>query len=279
MVSSIQEYKGISKALDRFEGRVVAYREFLQNKMLELKTNGDVELLVIATGEVEALESMIHRFSLRVTGMEPENVEWEVMDSYCSRNQSKKEGFSAGNHEYFRWALLWIQKSRNYIEYLDGVDSAIGVTSVTNSEVGNSDRDISNTSYDIALSFAGEDRKHARKIADKLLEANYSVFYDEYEQATLWGRNLYTHLSDVYQNKAKYCLMFISKRYSEKLWTKREREAAQARAFKESREYILPLRLDDTDIPGIEGTIGYLDLRTTSIDEVVHLISKKISDC
>jgi hypothetical protein len=130
--------------------------------------------------------------------------------------------------------------------------------------------------YDVALSFAGEDRSHARRIAELVRATGLTVFYDEYEQAALWGRNLYSHLSDVYQNKAKYCLMFISSNYARKLWTKRERESAQARAFRENREYILPLRLDDTALPGLEDTIGYVDLRNTPPEEIVELLIEKL---
>jgi hypothetical protein len=132
-------------------------------------------------------------------------------------------------------------------------------------------------SYDVALSFAGEDRAHARAIAELLRAAGVKVFFDEYEQATLWGMNLYTHLSEIYTNKATFCLMFISTNYAAKLWTKREREAAQARAFRENREYILPLRLDDTVIPGLDETVGYIDLRTVSDNEVARLVQTKIS--
>jgi hypothetical protein len=71
--------------------------------------------------------------------------------------------------------------------------------------------------------------------------------------------------------------MFISVNYAAKLWTKREREAAQARAFRESREYILPLRLDDTVIPGLDETVAYIDLRTVPDEEVARLVQKKIS--
>ncbi len=132
-------------------------------------------------------------------------------------------------------------------------------------------------SYDVALSFAGEDRPRARKIAELLRGAGVKVFFDEYEQATLWGMNLYSHLSEIYNNKAKFCLMFVSANYAAKLWTKREREAAQARAFRESREYILPLRLDDTVIPGLDETVAYIDLRTVPEEEVARLVQKKLS--
>ena len=67
-----------------------------------------------------------------------------------------------------------------------------------------------------------------------------SVFYDEYEKADLWGKNLYDHLSDVYRKRARFCLMLLSKHYAAKQWTNHERQAAQARAFSENQEYILP---------------------------------------
>ena len=57
--------------------------------------------------------------------------------------------------------------------------------------------------YDIALSFAGEDRKQAEEIAELLVERNITVFYDLYEQANLWGKDLYQHLQSVYRDKSK----------------------------------------------------------------------------
>ena len=131
--------------------------------------------------------------------------------------------------------------------------------------------------YDVALSFAGEDRKHAKELADLLNTSNYSCFYDENELATLWGKNLYDYLSLVYKDRARYCVMFLSKHYEQRLWTNHERQLAQARAFKENREYILPVRLDDTEIPGIPPTIGYLDLRLMTIKEVYEVLDKKLS--
>lgn len=136
----------------------------------------------------------------------------------------------------------------------------------------------SSNEYDIAISFAGEDRGIAESIAEKLKSNNIKVFYDSYEQATLWGKDLYEHLNDVYKNKAKYCLMVISNSYREKQWTNHERKAAQARAFSQNKEYILPLKLDDTEIPGLNETIGYIDFRKSNAEEVVMLLGKKLKE-
>jgi hypothetical protein len=130
--------------------------------------------------------------------------------------------------------------------------------------------------YDVALSFAGEDRPYVQQVADILHAYGVKVFYDRYEEADLWGKDLYTHLDDVYRRKASFCVMFISKYYKEKLWTNHERESAQARAFLSGQEYILPARFDDTDISGIRPTQGYIDLKTKTSAEVAKLIAQKV---
>jgi hypothetical protein len=130
--------------------------------------------------------------------------------------------------------------------------------------------------YDVALSFAGEDREYVEKVANYLKGKGIKFFYDKYEKTKLWGKDLYVHLDEVYQKKAKYCVMFLSCYYAEKLWTNHERKSAQARAFKEKGEYILPARFDDTEIPGILPTIGYIDLRSLEPEEFGKLIMEKL---
>lgn len=133
-----------------------------------------------------------------------------------------------------------------------------------------------NFEYDVAFSFAGEDRAYADRLASLLVNDGVRVFYDRYEQAVLWGKDLYLHLQSVYRDHAKYCLIFVSKQYSQKLWTKHELKQAQARAFRENREYILPVRLDDTEIPGLNATVGYIDLRSHTIEELHQIVLQKV---
>lgn len=130
--------------------------------------------------------------------------------------------------------------------------------------------------FDIALSFAGENRAYVDIVAHLLKEKGIKVFYDLFEAADLWGKDLYVHLSEVYQKQARFTVMFISKAYGEKLWTNHERMAAQARAFQESQEYILPVRFDDTDIPGVLPTVGYVSLSDRSPEQLVSLITRKL---
>ncbi|MDD4821583.1 MAG: TIR domain-containing protein [Bacteroidales bacterium] len=130
--------------------------------------------------------------------------------------------------------------------------------------------------FDIALSFAGEQREYVDQVANILNQKGISTFYDKFEEANLWGKNLYDYLSDIYMNQARYTIMFISKDYSKKLWTNHERQAMQARAFQENSEYILPAKFDDTEISGILPTTGYISLQDKTPDEFVSIIEKKL---
>lgn len=116
--------------------------------------------------------------------------------------------------------------------------------------------------YEVAFSFAGPDRDFVRECADFISKHGVNVFFDEYNEVDLWGKNLYTHLSGVYSKEARYCVMFVSQHYIKSNWTTVERTAAQERAFEENREYILPFRIDDTPVPGLLKTIAYQSKKT-----------------
>lgn len=133
-----------------------------------------------------------------------------------------------------------------------------------------------NLNYDIALSFAGEDRPYVDQVANLLQKRGVKVFYDLFEEADLWGKDLYVHLSEVYHKSAQFTVMFISKAYADKLWTNHERKAAQSRAFQEAQEYILPARFDDTEIPGVLSTVGYVSLKDRTPEDLVSLITRKL---
>ena len=133
-----------------------------------------------------------------------------------------------------------------------------------------------NREFDVALSFAGEDRAYIDEVANRLRYSGVKVFYDLFEEANLWGKNLYDYLSDIYMNKALYTVMFISRSYAEKMWANHERKSMQARAFQESQEYILPARFDDTVIPGILPTTAYISLEGKSPLSFVKIIQRKL---
>jgi hypothetical protein len=124
--------------------------------------------------------------------------------------------------------------------------------------------------------FASENRAYVEKVARGLKSRQIRVFYDLYEEANLWGKNLYEHLTEVYQDQASFTVMFISKEYAAKLWTNHERRSAQSRAFETKQEYFLPVRFDDTKVSRVLRTVGYIDLRTKTPADLCELIIAKL---
>ena len=134
--------------------------------------------------------------------------------------------------------------------------------------------------YEVAISFAGEDRAFAEAVAKGLRDAGVEVFYDNFYAADLWGEDLSTRLREVYHDSSEFCIMIISKHYVEKMWTIFERQQAIERLIKEKgKAYVLPVRLDGfaSEVPGLSGAISYLSVNRNQPQLVVNTFLEKIS--
>lgn len=132
--------------------------------------------------------------------------------------------------------------------------------------------------FDVAISFAGEDRDYAHALAHALREANIAVFYDEFFKSELWGEDLVEQLDNVYQRRARFAVVVVSEHYVAKPWPRHERRSVLARSVLEDETYLLPIQLDDSTLPGLRPTVGYLNGRTTSNAEIVDLVLKKLGE-
>ena len=133
-----------------------------------------------------------------------------------------------------------------------------------------------NTQYEVALSFAGEQRVYVVRVADALQSRGIAVFYDDFEKVQLWGKDLVEELHDVFANRADQAVMFISQDYVEKVWPRHERRSILSRAVQERSEYILPVRFDDTPIPGLPTSIKYEQADDHTPAELAAMIAEKI---
>jgi tetratricopeptide (TPR) repeat protein len=130
--------------------------------------------------------------------------------------------------------------------------------------------------YDVALSFAGEDRPYADKVAEGLQARDVSIFHHVHEVADTLGKDLTVHLHSVFSKQALFAVVFTSAHHARKALTSLELSSALERALKEPREYILRVRLDDTEIAGLRSTIAELDGRKQSPDEIADIIAQKV---
>ncbi|PKA06508.1 TIR domain-containing protein [Leptospira harrisiae] len=167
------------------------------------------------------------------------------------------------------------------IEYIDDLVQEISYKLNSRSKKPPMEKKVKNHNqnykYDIAISYAGEENYIAEQIANGLKQAKINVFYDKYEVSNLWGRDLASHLQDIYSKEAQFCIMLISNNYKEKAWPNHERAAAIERYLNENRYYILPILIhDDAWVSGIPKTISYLKWDETSVQEIVVSVKKKL---
>ncbi len=103
--------------------------------------------------------------------------------------------------------------------------------------------------FEAALSFAGEDRKLAKALFQRLTRRGLNVFYDTNRQASLWGKDS-REFEQIYSSQARYVIPLISKHYVKKDWTQFEFETAKREQKKRASEFILPVRLDNSRLFG-----------------------------
>jgi len=134
-----------------------------------------------------------------------------------------------------------------------------------------------NPNFDVAISFAGTERQYAEELANKVKSAGFEVFYDKFFPEDLWGKNLADFFYEIYSCRSRYCVIFVSNEYLNREWTVHERRSAQERMLKEKgNEYILPIKVEDVELPGIPSTIGYLPIGI-GIDKIAEALLKKLN--
>ena len=133
--------------------------------------------------------------------------------------------------------------------------------------------------FDVAISFAGENRDFARDVATGLKEKNVEVFFDEFYEPDTWGKNLTDLFKEVFRNRSQHCIMILSDHYVEKEWTILESNHAIARFIEQrgNEAYILPVRLDgfDGDVPGLPTTLQYISAKSTEPQKIVNAFLEK----
>lgn len=130
--------------------------------------------------------------------------------------------------------------------------------------------------YQVAISFAGEQRPYAEELARHLNAYGIVYFYDAENEVTLWGKNLTEEFQKIYSKKTQYVLMLVSSDYIKKQWCRLERRSAMAEALGRDAEFILPVRFDDAWPDGIPTDMHYVNGAEKSAAEVAAMVAEKL---
>ncbi len=129
--------------------------------------------------------------------------------------------------------------------------------------------------FDFALSFAGEDRKYADDLATRLKKQGVSVFYDRDYQSYLLGKKQ-SEYELIYGLQSRFVVPIISQNYVKKDWPRFEFDSAKREAPRRNSEFILPLRLDDARLLGLNDDLNFLSLIDLPIESVAAALLDKL---
>lgn len=106
--------------------------------------------------------------------------------------------------------------------------------------------------WDVALSFAGENRALAKHIANQLEALDVPVFFDEMFEANLLGHAWTKAFKEIFADKSRLVLCLLDRFHAEKIWPTFEREHFAPRVAEQS---VIPVYLDDTKFVGIPSDV------------------------
>jgi hypothetical protein len=138
--------------------------------------------------------------------------------------------------------------------------------------------DITKHHFDVALSFAGENREYVKDVADHLsnIIGSHSCFYDANYLAQLARQSLDNLLQDIYRNRSKLVVVFLCGNYEEKEWCGIEFRAIKEIIMEKQHEKIMFVKIGDGKVQGVFKTDGYVDGMDFTPNEVAKFIKERI---
>jgi hypothetical protein len=98
--------------------------------------------------------------------------------------------------------------------------------------------------YDVALSFAGEDREVAESLVAELRELGHAVFYDLSEQHEIVANDVEDYLRPIYESGSRFVVVLLGPQYGVRRWTLFEASSYRPRI---DRGHVIPVR--STGVP------------------------------
>lgn len=138
--------------------------------------------------------------------------------------------------------------------------------------------DITKHNFDVALSFAGENREYVKNVADHLnnIIGSHSYFYDANYVAQLARPSLDNLLQDIYRNRSKLVVVFLCGDYEEKEWCGIEFRAIKEIIMEKQHEKIMFVKIGDGEVQGVFKTDGYIDGMQFNPVEVANFIKERV---
>lgn len=132
--------------------------------------------------------------------------------------------------------------------------------------------------YDLAFSFAGEDKALVEATVRACQKLGFKVFF-YHDVVNEWlGKDFMREQRKIYGEGTRYFVPFISRYYLAKPITTDEFRTAISTDVQKFGGYILPLKLDDTKIPGdlLQPSTEYLRVDGKSPEEIATILYERV---
>ena len=137
--------------------------------------------------------------------------------------------------------------------------------------------DIETHHFAVGLSFPGEVRSLVEQVAEELerLIGPNSYFYDNNYVAQLARPGLDLLLQDIYGNRSKLIVVFLSGDYQRKDWCGIEFRAIRDLIARRDNKRVMLIRTDDGDVDGVFKTDGYVDAKRFTPRQIAEFVHER----
>jgi TIR domain len=131
--------------------------------------------------------------------------------------------------------------------------------------------------FDVFLSYSTKDLSIIEKIAERLRESDVTVWFDQHE--ILIGESILEKI-EWGLNSSRLCLVALSKNYVTSHWAMQEFQTMFTRQIERGAITVLPVLLEQCDIPSILAKHRYADIRNDfefGMTELIQTINRVLS--
>jgi Subtilase family/TIR domain len=134
--------------------------------------------------------------------------------------------------------------------------------------------------FAVAFSFAGEQNDYVERVWKALRLygrlPRRRIFYHKVLEGELSRPNLDVYLQDIYLNQTDLLVVFLSAEYATKEWTGLEWRVVREMIKQKKSSAVMPIRFDETDIPGLFSIDGYVSAAGREPEDVADDILDRL---
>lgn len=129
--------------------------------------------------------------------------------------------------------------------------------------------------YDVAISYAGEQKEIASRVANILRADHFKVFFAPDRESEYIAEDMIAQFYRIYRYESRYVAAFVTEDYLRKDITMHEARTAMLRRQEEGRNCLIPIYFGKAALPRLDPDIHYIqadDLREVELADKIRSV-------